>query len=439
MFSQKSRRIAFLSDTVNTASRMESNGEPDRIHLSGDTAKLLTSAGKGHWISARKDKIVAKGKGEMETFWLLTREKTATVSTHPGSRNKKGESNSEEDNEELDNNDLLVTSAAIPELVVRNEKFQRMIDWNSEILLQMLKTIVASRSNKPRRSIREQSLDEMEMDVGQGVIPYEEVGEPPALPPDYEGARNDITPESVYLDPAIAKQLHLYIEVIASMYRDNSFHSFEHASHVSMSAVKLLSRVVGPLSRRRQGVGSGSDDDLSSEFMVAENSFGITSDPLTQFAVILAAVVHDCDHRGVPNEVLAREEPSLAGTYKHKSIAEQNSLDVAWRVLMGDEYRKLRRAIYTTPSELRRFRQILVNTVMATDLFDREMAEQREERWGSVFVPTASPRGSVASGMSTLRDSMASTVTVHYFRANVVLEYLIQASDVAHTMQHWVS
>lgn len=214
--------------------------------------------------------------------------------------------------------------------------------------------------------------------------------------------------------------------------------SIEKASHVSMSAVKLISRVVGPISKRRQGVGSGSDDDISTEFMAGENSYGITSDPLTQFTVVLATVIHDCDHRGVSNQVLEREEPSLATMYKKRSISEQNALDVAWRTLMGREFRELRRAIYTTPAELRRFRQILVNVVMATDLFDEEMAAEREERWGTAFVPSGM-RDSTASSAVSVRDSMASTVTVHYFRANVVLEYLIQASDVAHAMQHWVS
>jgi hypothetical protein len=38
--------------------------------LSAETANLLVAAGKGHWLEKRKEKVVAKGKGEMETFWL---------------------------------------------------------------------------------------------------------------------------------------------------------------------------------------------------------------------------------------------------------------------------------------------------------------------------------------------------------------------------------
>jgi len=430
-------RFQLFGDTVNTASRMESNGQPDRIHMSADTAEHLRDSGKGSWITPRKDKITAKGKGELETFWLLTREKGATPKG-TGDEANEDTQNSTEHNKD----DLLVSSAPVPELVVRNEKFQRMIDWNSDILLQMLCAVVGTRSTgyRFRRSSKLASLERLEMEMGQDSVPFDEVGDPPALPPDFVAGPKDTSAlEGTEIDPSVAEQLHEYVTVIASMYRDNPFHNFEHASHVSMSAVKLLSRVVGPIRKRRQGVGSDSDEDLSSELNPGDNSYGITSDPLTQFTVVLAGLIHDVDHRGVPNQVLSREEPSLAVAYKNRSLAEQNSFDVAWRVLMGDDFRELRHAIYTTPAELRRFRQILVNTVLATDLFDDEMAKEREERWGTAFVPSG--RGGMCDSTQSAvscRDSMASTATVHYFRANVVLEYLIQASDVSHTMQHWV-
>ena len=37
-----------------------------------------------------------------------------------------------------------------------------------------------------------------------------------------------------------------FVAILASLYRDNSFHCFEHASHVTMSVSKLLSRIVAP-------------------------------------------------------------------------------------------------------------------------------------------------------------------------------------------------
>ena len=47
------------------------------------------------------------------------------------------------------------------------------------------------------------------------------------------------------------------------------------------------------------------------------------------------------DHRGVPNFILAEEDKFLASVYKNKSIAEQNSVDLAWNTLMEPEFEAL--------------------------------------------------------------------------------------------------
>ena len=41
-------------------------------------------------------------------------------------------------------------------------------------------------------------------------------------------------------------QLRDYVTAMAKTYRENPFHNFEHASHVTMSASKLLNRIVIP-------------------------------------------------------------------------------------------------------------------------------------------------------------------------------------------------
>eukprot|EP00980_Cylindrotheca_fusiformis_P027661 scaffold21916_cov44-Cylindrotheca_fusiformis.AAC.1 len=90
------------------------------------------------------------------------------------------------------------------------------------------------------------------------------------------------------------------------------------------------------------------------------------------------------DHPGVPNAQLVKENTRSAQIYK-KSVAEQNSVHLAWDILMSEKFSALRACIYQTESELRRFRQLVVNTVMATDIVDKELQALRKARWEEAF------------------------------------------------------
>ena len=192
--------------------------------------------------------------------------------------------------------------------------------------------------------------------------------------------------------------------------------STQHASHVTMSVSKLLSRIVAP------------SDDMEFDSHEAMNqtlhdhTYGITSDPLVQFACVFSALIHDVDHTGVPNIQLVKENPSQAAQYRGRSVAEQNSVDLAWDILMESKFSALRAAIYSTREELQRFRQLVVNCVMATDIMDKELKELRNKRWEIAFAKDAQ-----------VTDPQATRNR----KATIVIEHLIQASDVAHTMQHW--
>ena len=272
-----------------------------------------------------------------------------------------------------------------------SEKIVRSIQWNVDILGGLIRQIAANRESNSDA----EPLPDIASPNGKTVL--NEVSDSISFVArtDRGVSRRKSDSSSANVDQAVFDQLLDLITAIAVLYRSNPFHNFEHASHVTMSVVKLVSRM---------------DDD-------SDVSLGIRTDPMVQLAMIFSSLVHDIDHPGVPNQTLIQEEPVLAKHYQNKSVAEQKSFDLAWGLLMEERYSDLRHAIYQTEQERVRFRQILVNAVMATDLLDQELQSFRANRWGKAFSE------STADGID--------------HKATMVIETMMQASDVAHTIQHW--
>eukprot|EP00977_Amphora_coffeiformis_P003392 scaffold630_cov174-Amphora_coffeaeformis.AAC.12 len=365
-------RFQLFGDSMNLASRMEATGVAGQIHVSQEYAEEIQRQGKGEWLTLRKDAPFVKGKGVLTTYFL------------------KIESNSTSH----------VQASSVPQSFSVTEKnVTRLVDWNVQVLSDFLKKIVARRmalKKQPQHYLP--NLEKVE-----GAIPFDEVVDTLALSP-YTVPEVEVDLESIELDQKVLQELREFVMVLAGSYRQgNPFHNFDHASHVCMSVVKLLRRIV-------------SVDPNNSSESIHRQTFGITSDPLAQFACVFSALCHDVDHPGVPNSCLNAENAVIARAFKHQSAAEQNSSHV-----------------YSLPApfaySIELAWQLLVNVVMATDnsshplthYRDKTLNSVRRQRWENAFA----------------EDQIGSKADNSDKRATIVLEHLMQASDVAHTMQHW--
>ncbi|CAB9528546.1 Receptor-type guanylate cyclase gcy [Seminavis robusta] len=412
-------RFQLFGDTVNTAARMESTGVRNRIQVSQQTAALLTAAGKGHWLKARDDCVHAKGKGVLSTFWVLVKRGGSVASS----------SSSVSD---------ATPGSSVPSLSIADRKAMeeasrrsRLVDWVVEMLLHYMQQICALRHTKNVAPSTEDLV------LTKTDCNLDELVDAISLP------KIDASKMKVPKEEAISKeavdQLRNLVTEIAKTYNDNPFHNWDHACHVTMACHKFLQRIISPdLDVAELELAEKNTEKFVSN--LHDFTHGINSDPVARTAIIFSALIHDADHRGVSNAQLAREDEAMAEFYNKKSIAEQNSLDICWNMLMSPEYSDLRRCLFANESDMRRFRQVCVNVVLATDIFDKELNDLRKARWNRAFAIVTESKDGQDEEQAVVDASPPEekpTGNDSGLRATIVIEHIIQASDVSHTMQHW--
>lgn len=204
---------------------MESTGQRDRIQCSQATADILIESGKGHWVNARENKVQAKGKGELQTYWIEI--------TSSGRR--ASEDMSLQSGDGVGQSKIWGAEDEIPEVVTQRAKHQRLIDYNVDLLAQHLKRVEARRRSlkKIGRRCSQGGLAPVihqpstEGEEGGSTV-LDEVTEVIRLPQfDARSFKGHVDPSTIELDARIMSQLKRYVTIIAAMYRQNPFHNFE--------------------------------------------------------------------------------------------------------------------------------------------------------------------------------------------------------------------
>lgn len=221
--------------------------------------------------------------------------------------------------------------------------------------------------------------------------------------------------KQIELSTALRQELRQYVATIASKYHCVGFHSFEHASHVMLSATKLAVML-------RQ-------EEVNLE--ETTNVKGTLQDPWLHFCVSFAALIHDVDHKGVPNRELKAENDPLAIKYGSDecmcSYAEWNSVDIGLGILNREEFGLMKQIF---DSHDGRLRVMVRDHVLCTDIANAERRNQGMKRWEMEFSETSVAK-KPSGGISTwdLSDQKKA--------AGVIADQIMQVADVSHTMQHF--
>jgi hypothetical protein len=233
-------RFQLFGDTVNTASRMESTGQGGMIHVSHATADLLTKAGKGDWVSMRPTKVVAKGLGTLQTYWLnpgLSTRSEALSSCYSSGAESDASGNGSNSQcstmaRVFPSTKTATTTDDVSSSQSNAKKLELLVTWNVDLLHRLLKQIVA------RRQCLVQTEPNRKADANESIYKtrvgtlLDEVKESIELPSFNYSRVAAEEAENLELEPEVYQQLEDYVRSVANMYSKTApFHGFEHASH----------------------------------------------------------------------------------------------------------------------------------------------------------------------------------------------------------------
>lgn len=372
-----SKRI--ISDTSSSAARMESNGIPGKVQISQEMADCLKSDGKAEWYTPREDKIVAKGKGELNTYWLnydlignLNLNKNqATV---PTSKNRNNNVQGEE--QDASSNDPESKKNASGDGQNQSQPFQSPL--KTPKISNQVKNPPKKQDSAPSRPNRQSVLHTHDEEpLLQNVQAQRRRSDQlQGMPSMWLGLETDLAEPEQRLAEWNFQQLELLVKKIKANYTASQMDSSDWGNDgwgedtlqyeefdgtvldelnattdsnliptssritVKHQGVVLPAPVVLELQQFCKALGANFQKQPFHNFQHAchmtrslvilmenlerQNSFSILSkDPMAQFVILLTCMVQDVDNPGVTNEELMKEDEEMAEYFHNTCLIRE--------------------------------------------------------------------------------------------------------------------
>ncbi|XP_076466592.1 cGMP-inhibited 3',5'-cyclic phosphodiesterase 3A-like isoform X2 [Babylonia areolata] len=192
-----------------------------------------------------------------------------------------------------------------------------------------------------------------------------------------------------------------YFHSLELGYRENPYHNRVHATDVLHGVYYLTTRPVpGFVSTVVADTGSppasstGKNHEEKTlhhcpSFQADDDTYGVMGGNLTALellALYTAAAIHDYDHPGRTNAFLVVTQAPQAILYNDRAVLENHHVASAWSLLLQDRHHNFLSGL--EPAEFKRFRFLVIEIVLATDLkrhfeilaeFNAKVNEEAEE------------------------------------------------------------
>ncbi|CAB9513649.1 Receptor-type guanylate cyclase gcy [Seminavis robusta] len=375
-------RFQLFGDTVNTAARMESNGQRNRIHVSQETADILIGMGKEHWVAAREELVHCKGKGDLQTFFIRESVTGSVAST----RSTKSFASNTSDEKDVVEVTMALDVIEVDEKMKINwiENNCKRIRWVADVLQKELEGMACNQGSVQG----DPTVWENESFVSSDGFSWDEDFSTALLSPGIYDLQAQDT-----LSDELKRQLMEFVSRVAFECQ-GVVYNFDQSCHALMSLDRMLKQL---------------PDVFGSEFELS---------PLAKFTCMFATLIRNLS----PPETPDINQEGSRHVLHHQSVSQSRSAKMALELLKEDRFDGLQQVLCKSNTDFQQFWGLVQNFILATDQTSGVLSEERNQHWDLCFPSS---------------DGYSMSTAAPHQKAVPVLEHIMLFAEEGHAVQHW--